>query len=120
MNLETVLRFVGSLAAFGERMHSVSGEVSSLTTSLHRQSLEFGERSLARLRQVRVNRRRLATALLLALAFVLRWRGRPHAPVHRRPLVRSPRALPSASGGGGGGVSGEAALDSVWEVLRTS
>lgn len=111
MNLETVLRFVGSLAAFGERMHTVSGDVSSLTSSVHRQSIEFGERSLARLRQIRLNRRRLVAGLLCALALALRLRGQA------RPAVRHRRGARSPAPGNVNGAGGAAAVDQLWSEL---
>ena len=91
MNLEAVLRFIGALGAFTERLRSMSGDFSSLSTltsSVRRRSIEFGESSLARLRQVQMDRQRVlsASAVLIALllAFRRRWRGPPRQRQHGR------------------------------------
>jgi hypothetical protein len=123
MNLEMILRFIGSVAAFSERLRSVGGDVSSLTASVQRQSIEFGERQVARLRQLRPDRRRLLVGLLLALACALRFRALG-AERRRRPRGAGPGPLQLTLGAAGAQAAAASAestaeqLDSVWRMLR--
>lgn len=96
MNFETLHHFLGALGAFAERVRAVSGEFSSLGVSVRRQSIEFGEASVARLHQLRGRPRRLAAVLLLVLALVLRAvlrargsRGAPRGRTTRRLRLES-------------------------------
>ena len=70
MNFEVLQHFLTSLAGLLERMRAMHRDACQLTTTVSRQSLEFGQTSLLTVREARARVRRnpIASAAILSIA----------------------------------------------------
>ena len=118
MNFEMLQHFLTSLAGVLERMRAMHRDACQLTTTVSRQSLEFGQTSLSTVREARsrVRRHPLASAAVLsiALSLLVRFSRRLYAFTgrHQRRLVRRADA---ASGLDAAFASRSTALDAAWQ-----
>ena len=73
MNFEMLHHLLTSLAGVLERMRAMHRDACQLTTTVSRQSLEFGQTSLSTVREARLRARRhpIASAAILSIALYL-------------------------------------------------
>ena len=109
MNFEVLQHFLGSLMGLVERLRAVYHDAHQLTSTVGRQSLEFGQSGLSTARDARSRFRKYPVTTLALVGFCLSLLlrlylyGRPRRP--RRPHRASPLLADAFS---------SAALDGVW------
>jgi hypothetical protein len=76
MNFEVLQHFLGSVTALVERMRTMYNDARTLSTTVGRQSLEFGQSSLTTVREARLRVRRhpLASLTIISLCLTLLFR----------------------------------------------
>ena len=111
MNFDVLQHFLGSMISLFERLRHMYRDAATLTSTVSRQSLEFGQSSLSTVRDVRsrVRRHPLASLGLLSLGMTILLRA-------LRSLARR-RRLHRASGAAGLGnaFAAVASLDTAWQ-----
>ena len=112
MNFEVLQHFLGSMVALMERLRTMYNDACTLSSTVSRQSLEFGQSSLSTVREARSRFRRHPIASLtligLALSVLLRFAR------HLRVTLGGPARRLRHRGAGLDAAFASTTLDAAW------
>ena len=119
MNFDVLQHFLGSVQALIERVRAMYRDACQLTSTVGRQSLEFGQTSISTAREAHTRFRRhpMASLALVSLALTMLLRFGRHLRGLLAMSVPPSRRLRGPNGGGGPGLDAafaSTALDAAW------